>query len=114
MSGFRHATRWGAFAMVLAVAGIWLTSAPADDGNPNPGVLPPQSKPRGLSYGGWEAKWWQALAAIPANPDHPFFVVGAFEGQKNVVFLTGVGGSPTINITIRPGTALFFPMINAE
>ena len=33
--------------------------------NPNPGIAPPNSRPFGLTYGEWAAKWWQAALATP-------------------------------------------------
>src|SRR5689334_5681631 len=34
------------------------TAAAAQNGDANPGVHPPNSKPYGLSYGEWSARWW--------------------------------------------------------
>jgi hypothetical protein len=78
-------------------------------------VLPPHANYKGLSYNEWEAKWWQALLAIPVvDGDHPFFTGGVFGGEKGVMFLSGVGGPTTVEITIPAGTALFFPVLNTE
>ena len=84
--------------------------------NGNPGVIPPNAKYRGLSYGEWGAKWWQAAFAIPdGNGDHPIIVGGAFGGDKRVIFLAGVVSVPVeIHVTVPPGTALFFPVVNTE
>src|SRR6266852_4277799 len=80
-----------------------------------PQIISPTDKFHGLSYGEWEAKWWQAAFAIPiVGGDHPLFSGGAFGDEKGMVFLSGVGGNPTIPITIPAGTALFFPVINFE
>jgi hypothetical protein len=79
----------------------------------NPRIIPVQAKFRGLTYAQWEVKWWQALFAIPA-PGSPFFSGGRFGDEKGLLFLTGVGGGVTVDITIPAGTALFFPIINAE
>ena len=35
--------------------------------NPNPGVLPPNSKPYGMSYGEWNAGWYQWAASMPLD-----------------------------------------------
>jgi hypothetical protein len=48
------------------------------------------------------------------NGDHPLISGGAFEGEKRVVFLAAAGGGVTIDVTIRPGTSLFFPILNSE
>src|SRR5262245_25468283 len=31
------------------------------------GVIPPQAKPHGMSYGAWSAAWWQWLYALPVH-----------------------------------------------
>jgi hypothetical protein len=109
---FRHHQN-AILAAVTLSATVFSPSSSRAQGN-NPGVVPPQAKFHGLSYGEWEAKWWQAAAAIPAGPDHPFFVGGAFGNEKGVLFLAGVGGTTTVFITIPSGTALFFPLVNSE
>jgi hypothetical protein len=68
-----------------------------------------------MTYGEWGAAWWQALFAVPVvEGNHPYFSGGAFGEVKGVVFLAATGGGATIEITIPPGTRLFFPVINAE
>ncbi len=88
----------------------------ADAGDRNPGVFPVQAHAYGKTYGEWGADWWKALFAIPVvNGDHPFLSGGAFAGEDGVLFLAPVEGSTgTINLTIPTGTALFFPVVNAE
>src|SRR5438045_3460219 len=61
-------------------------------GNPNPGVHPPNSKPYGLSYGEWSARWWQWTLQIPLATNPNFDTTGAHcaEGQSgHVWFLAG-------------------------
>ncbi len=87
----------------------------AKGGNGNPGVLPPSAKYRGHTYGEWGARWWQAAFASPiVDGDHPLFSGGAFGGEDGVLFLSGVGGEAIVELTIPPGTALFFPVVNSE
>ena len=106
--------RCSVLAVLLAVSVIGSTAISRAQGN-NPGIIPPQAKYHGLSYADWEAKWWQAAFAIPIiGGDHPLFSGGVFGDEKGVKFLSGVGGGPTIPITIPSGTALFFPIINFE
>jgi hypothetical protein len=38
----------------------------------NPGVIPPQSKAHGMTYGEWSAKWWQWAYSLPVD-QNPFF-----------------------------------------
>jgi hypothetical protein len=106
----------GLGALLVLVAGTARPPAALAQGsNGNPGVIPPNAHFRGLSYSEWEARWWQAGFAIPVvDGDHPLVTGGAFGGENGVVFLSGVPGGPTINVTIRSGTALFFPVINSE
>src|SRR5215831_9151207 len=53
--------------LVLAASlAIGLTSQIASgQGNPNPGVIPPQARPYGLSYGEWGAQWWRWAYSFP-------------------------------------------------
>lgn len=100
-------------------------------GNPNPGVLPIQSHPHGMSYAQWSARWWQWAASFPTatNPsgDDPngtlcvnsnvhsngfvirnmWFLVGSFNTQS---------GSPpfTRSCTVPAGRTILFPTFNAE
>lgn len=105
--------RWLAILLGAAIlAGI---SPDAQASNQNPGVVPPEAKFRGLSYGEWGARWWSAVFSIPVvGGIHPVISGGAFEGDKGVLFLSGIGGGVTIDITIPAGTPLFFPVVNAE
>jgi hypothetical protein len=85
-------------------------------GNPNPGVIPPQAHPFGLSYGEWGARWWSWAFSFPLA-QLPLLQAGEVDcslGQSGSVwFLAGtVGGAATRSCTIPTGTALFFPIIN--
>jgi hypothetical protein len=82
----------------------------------NPGVIPPDGSYLGLTYGEWAARWWQAAFAIPVvDGEHPTLTGGAFGGQEGILFLAAVVGEPRIvEVEIPSGTALFFPVINAE
>lgn len=79
-------------------------------------MLPPGASYRGLTYGEWGAAFWQWAFSLPAEADHPFFPGGdPLKGQSGpVVFLPGVFGGDERAIEIPAGTALFFPVINAE
>jgi hypothetical protein len=94
-------------------------------GNPNPGVLPPNSHAFGKTYGEWSAAWWQYVFSIPL-PDNPLFDdTGAKCGvgqSGQVFFLVGkfLSGSSTSvsatrdKCTVPAGTPLFFPILNSE
>jgi len=90
-----------------------------DKGNPNPGVHPPNSKPYGLSYGEWSARWWQWLLQIPAATNPNLDATGAHctEGQSGQVwFLAGSFGTLPSPIdrfcTVPTGTSLLLPVLN--
>lgn len=103
-------------SLILMAAAMFPSDAGAAKAKGHPKVVPPNAHFRGLSYGEWGARWWQAAFAIPVvDGDHPLFSGGAFGGDKKVVFLSGVFGGPvTIHVTVSPGTALFFPIVNTE
>jgi len=104
-----------ALALSLAVL-----APPAQAANGNPGVLPVNSNPNGRSYGEWSAAWWQWALSIPTTVNPLLDATGAdcAQGQSgHVWFLAGVfnvSGQATRSCTIPSGTALFFPLINAE
>ena len=104
-------------ALTATVLALLVAASPAQGSgrNPNPGIIPPGSTYRGQSYGEWGAQWWKTIFSIPVvDGDHPLFSGGAFEGKKRVVFLAAAGGGVTIDVTIPPGTSLFFPVLNSE
>ena len=102
-------------AMAILVLLVATPPAHAAGRNPNPGVIPAGGTFRGLSYGEWGARWWSTAFSIPVvDGSHPVISGGAFGGDNGVVFLAGIGGGATFEITIPAGTALFFPVLNAE
>ena len=94
-------------------------------------IVPVNGHPYGATYGEWTARWWQWMYQLPVHDatgdlSHPLFVDGptdCFLGQTgHVWFLGGKLGLLTdpLNATanrscsIPSGTALFFPLLNAE
>jgi hypothetical protein len=82
-------------------------------------IYPQDSKPFGLTFSEWSAKWWQWLLSIskPLNPAMDSSGENASIGQlnSNVFFLcqTIENVKPPIRkISIRKGTSLFLPIIN--
>jgi hypothetical protein len=67
----------------------------ANDGNSNNtaiDVFQPDSKPYGLTYGDWTARWWQWAYSIPKDTNPAYDDTGKYcaEGQYGPVwFLTG-------------------------
>jgi hypothetical protein len=110
------ATKCARGLLVLVALAAILYDAQGKGGNNNPGVIPPDAKYRGLTYGDWEARWWQAAFALPiVDGDHPLISGGSFGGDDGVLFLAAVvGEAVTVELTVPAGTALFVPVINAE
>jgi hypothetical protein len=81
-------------------------------------AYPSDSKPYGLSYGEWTAKWWQWLAAVPStvNPASDNTGVNCAQNQAGPVwFLSGsVTGKAERTCTVPAGKAILFTLINAE
>jgi hypothetical protein len=82
-------------------------------------IYPQDSKPFGLTFSEWSAKWWQWLLSIskPLNPAMDSSGENASIGQSNsnVFFLCQTienVKSPIRKISIRKGTSLFLPIIN--
>lgn len=78
------------------------------------------SKPFGLSFSEWSARWWQWLLSIPKslNPAMDTSGENASIGQpdSNIYFLCqtieGVKQRPSRKIYIHRGTSIFLPIIN--
>jgi hypothetical protein len=78
------------------------------------------SKPLGLTFSEWSAKWWRWLLLIPKslNPAMDSSGQNASLGQANskVFFLCqtieAVNEQPSRKICIQRGTSLFLPVIN--
>lgn len=76
------------------------------------------SRPFGISYEDWTAKWWQWLLSIP-TPDNPAFdTTGEHCGvgqNGSVWFLAGTtGGKNERTCTIPSGVAILIPPLNSE
>jgi hypothetical protein len=76
--------------------------------------------PIGGTYDEWGARWWQWAYGIPAAVNPLFDETGAQCGQGQsgpVWYLAGVynaSGTAVRNCNVPAGTALFFPVLNAE
>jgi hypothetical protein len=111
--------RWWLIVPLLATV-VWLgpsLSSAHAQGNPNPRILPPNSKPYGLSYGEWGAEWWKWAIGIPLEENPLLDETGEsadVDQAGPVWFLAGnFGGATERTITVPVGKALFFPIINA-
>jgi hypothetical protein len=134
-----------ALGIACVLAGTVLLLAPAASAAVpphNPGIVPPQSQPRGATYGEWSARWWQwayqtrvhdshgqvkaPFLAGNGTPESPAEVDCSWGQSGGVWFLAGTyqpafpGGGTTPEFfanrscTIPSGTALFLPIINSE
>jgi hypothetical protein len=101
--------------LTLAALSLFASGTQAQNGNPNPGVIPPDARYHGLTYSEWQARWWQWVFSLPAA-NNPILPGGnVLQGQTDHVwFLTGVFGTEVRDITIPAGTALFVPIVNTE
>jgi hypothetical protein len=100
-------------ALVFATMG----SLPAfAGGNPNPGILPPNSHAFGTTYNELAGDWYNWLVQFPlsTSPVLEDGDVDCSRGQSGKVwFLAGnFGGTTERTCTIPPGKAIFFPLIN--
>jgi hypothetical protein len=104
----------GALALVI---GLSTLDASAGQGNrENPGVIPPQANSHGQTYGEWGDQWWQWGFSFPADINpllDPTGQNGALGQSGPVWFLAGTtGGNAERIVTVPPGKALFFPIVN--
>jgi hypothetical protein len=105
--------------IISAVLIIPLAHSSVEGSNTSQSVYPINSKPYGLTYGDWSAKWWQWTSAIPTKDNPTVDETGAkcAVGQKdpNLWFLAGTGGGEvTRACSIPAGKAILFPVLNVE
>lgn len=94
--------------------------------NENPGIMPPNSRPGGKTYGEWNEEWWQWALSMPVD-NHPLYdTAESSEGQTGKVLFLGSSfeselapSGETITevdreISISPGTKIFIPLFNVE
>jgi hypothetical protein len=108
-----------AFAIINSLSGIPLIQAQDDTVNTTGlDVFPPDSKPYGLTYGEWTAKWWQWAYSMPEE-DSPIVDENGRNCANNqsgpVWFLAGTGGGAvTRECTIPSDKGILIPIINVE
>jgi hypothetical protein len=111
-----------AAAVITFVLAHPVQAGPGNQGNP--GVLPPNSTPFGLTYGQWSTALWQWTFSQPVS-QNPLFMNGDVDlslGQPagpvwflgGIISLSPFGGSANRTGTIPAGKALFFPLIDVE
>jgi hypothetical protein len=81
-------------------------------------VFSPDSKPYGLTYGEWTAKWWQWIFSIPQQNNPLTDSSGnncPIKQTGPVWFLAGTaGGKAERWCTIPSGSAILAPIMNSE
>ncbi len=104
----------GALALILG-----LTTSYTLAQKPSPEVLPFDSAHYGKTYAEWSGAWWQWALSIPVDMNPVSDLTGTFAGVGQsgpVWFLAGTWssstGPTTRTVTVPPGKALFFPIIN--
>jgi hypothetical protein len=107
--------------MTTVVILVALLSIPASvasgGGNANPGILPPNSRVQGLTYGEWSAQYWQDVAAIPCdeNPLCGHFGPECYFARiGNVGLGVAGGGTVTLDCEMPAGMMLFVAVLGME
>jgi hypothetical protein len=108
------------FSDALVAAVLFASSSVttlAQNGNPNPGIIPPNAHYAGMSYSEWQAAIIQWILSVPAA-DNPVLVGNEDKianGQpKHVWFLAN--GAPVVDrhFIIPAGTALYANILTSE
>ena len=108
---------WTVLAVAMALLLI-TTSVAGAGGNSNAGVLPPNSRVQGMTYGDWLARWWQYALTLP-TPQNPLAgTTGAncaFQRSGNVALvLANSSLEEPIQCEVPVGTMLFLEVLSAE
>jgi hypothetical protein len=104
----------GALVLALAMATNLALAGVGNVGNP--GIAPPQASSHGMAYGEWSGEWWQWAYSFPManNPvSDPTGALASLGQSGPVWFLAGTYGTVAERtVTVPPGKALFFPIVN--
>src|SRR5687767_2637946 len=104
--------------LIVSMLAISPLASFAQTSDKGPSVFSPDSKPYGMTYQEWTAKWWQWFISIPAdkNPINDPTGERCAEGQSGPVwFLVGSGGGRAEReCTVPAGKAIMIPSINVE
>jgi hypothetical protein len=101
---------------ISGLSGIPFIHAQQDAGSGSVGVFPPDSRPYGLTYSEWTAKWWQWVFSMPESINPTIDDTGrncANNQSGPVWFLAGTGGGlVTRECTIPSDKGILIPIIN--
>jgi hypothetical protein len=114
---YRHTARTSVIPAALIGVALLASGSPgfAGEGNVgNPNIMPPQSRPYGVSYAEWAERFWQWAQSFPSTDNPATGTAPADSDQSGPVwFLASAPFSPvpgaatTREITIPAGTSLF-------
>jgi hypothetical protein len=124
----RTASHAAGCALALLLVSLTAPSAPAGGGGGTADslVYPADSSPHGLSYAEWSARHWQWFYSLPVDANPLFDTADGGAGQSGNVWFLGGTFAPTEiapgvfagledrSLEIPSGTALFFPLVDAE
>jgi hypothetical protein len=103
---------------VVTIALLLVTTSVAGARNANPGILPPNSRVHGLTYGEWSARFWQYILTIPASQSPFFGMTGTnciYEQVGNVAMIIGdTAINEPLECQVPAGTMLFFVLEAGE
>lgn len=118
---------WRSFlaAIVLVIGLTMPAGSPQAQSYGNPGVIPPNAKPYGMSFADWAVKWQQWTFSLSKNQNPALDQTGCANGangQSGPVWFLAGGFSPIIegntytlsadrDCTVPAGKAIFFPII---
>src|SRR5438067_24588 len=108
-------------ASIVACAMLMVTTgSPVSAQATDPQPASNNSEPYGMTYGQWNARWWQWFFSVPASRNPGLATDGAVDcsvGQSgDVWFLAGSfqsGGTFSRSCAVPVGKALFVPLINS-
>jgi hypothetical protein len=104
--------------LILTLALLLATvSVAGAGGNSNPGILPPNLRVQGMTYGEWNALWWQHVLEIPASENPMFGNYGpdcAFAQIGDVGLALAFAESVDIACAVPAGMKLFMGTLEAE
>ena len=104
--------------IIASMSGIPFIQAQEVTANTDVKIFPPDSRPFGLTYGEWTAKWWQWAYSLPeeTNPMVDQDGRNCANNQNGPVwFLAGTGGGAvTRECAIPSDKGILIPIINVE
>lgn len=102
--------------LIVAMALLLIATTVVHAGGNNPGVLPPNSRVQGMTYGDWIAQWWKFALELPLSQNP---IAGgtncAYQRVGNValVVANSLLDEP-IQCEVPAGTLLYIEVLGAE